>query len=217
MDRYTDHALALVETVLLARLGQHRPWEGQPLERDQQELGLDQVLVRFEARYGRLRWIRGAGRSRELFLRRLSEVLRHRSRAALILARRVTEEAIDHGLDQILSGTSREAARFLSLAREVREHLRQLISETLLVSDGAALLAYLEPEHRVGDLLALELSRRHPGREILLATPELCYQLSSGRLLTVTDPNLCRVLRHRVLSVGEAERYWAEATVRSRA
>src|SRR5947209_2752338 len=97
-ERFADQAVALVENVLLFRLGQSRALELPPQGSDvgastpeagEVSLRLDETLQRFEARYGRLRWIHGASRSKELFLGKLADLLRHRSGAKTSLARRV--------------------------------------------------------------------------------------------------------------------------------
>jgi hypothetical protein len=208
MERSHDQALALLESVLMFRLGQHRSPE-EPVG----EPELDETLQRFEHRYGRLRWLHGTSRGKTLFLSKLSDLLRHHS-PSQALARGVVEEAIDHGIDQVLAGTSQQSRRFLERAKEVRESFHKTLSTTLLLPDGANLTTYLDTEHQIADILAIALAKRHR-RDVLVVTSRDCYQVSRGQLFKVTDPNLCRQLRHRALQLGEAERYWQQAAAKA--
>jgi hypothetical protein len=214
MERHSDQALALLEAVLAYRLGQHRELREEAAP-EAVRIPLDETLQRFEARYGRLRWIHGAGRAKALFFARLSEALRHQSSGRLTLARRVVEQAIDHGLDQVLAGTDAGSRKFLGLAREVRTEYHRLLSSSILIPDSGYLYAYIEPEHEVADLVAQELGRRHRRDQLMIVTPRECYQVGRGQFIRLTDPNLTRMLRHRALEISAMERYWQRATVRA--
>lgn len=214
MERNNDQALALLEAVLAYRLGQHRELEP-TAEGAQVAVPLDETLQRFEHRYGRLRWLHGPGQAKRLFLARLSELLRHQSTSRSALARRVVEQAIDHGLDQVLSGADSQSRKFLEQARAVRMEYHRLVSSAILIPDAGYLYTYLEPEHQVADLVAQELGRRHPRESLIVVTPTYCYQVGKGSLIKITDPSLTRMLRHRALEISAMERYWQRATVRA--
>jgi hypothetical protein len=173
------------------------------------EAPLDQVLLRFERRYGTLRWLRASSVSRRLFLRNLSDALRHKSSDRYSLAAKVVEQALNGGIEQALSGVSPESKRLLLRAKEVRLHRRLLETGTHLFPKGRnSLIGFAECEHLVGELVAYSLAKRNPGKRVILTTPTACYQASRGELITITDPNICRTLRHEALELVSAELYW---------
>ncbi len=127
-------------------------------------------------------WVKGTPHDISGLELAVSYALRHRG-ASHELIFSIISQALEHGVDYVLTRRSYEAKRFCNMVYTVRNELREAKLNMKFIQDGKRIIGRYFFSHKITDLLLQFYQKRFPEKQVVISNIERTYIPSSMKIV----------------------------------